>query len=147
MPERPDYYEPGANPAMPYDRTDRFTTPYVKRAKPSGWDPNRPWDVYGGGREGANQKLFEQPPWSDLKVYSTPSYRRRPRPDVIARMDITNPIYHPQLGREMPAGREGYFNPWDDPPPTTENIDRILKGMAPTSSEKFIRENSTMVNQ
>jgi len=126
-------YPQNPNPAMPYDRTDRFTVPYRRNVKPSGWDrehPSTPWDPYGGGRVGANQGLFDQPPWSDLRRGAA---SRIPASDLV--------------GILGPAGREGYFNPWDDPPPTTENIERILRGKSPSSAEKFIRENSSMINQ
>jgi len=114
-------WEGKPNPAMPLDRTDRISNPYRMFPKPPTWDkenPEGPWPYWGGG--GAGQGNVG---------------------------GSINPIFAPQLGREMPAGRGGYFNPWDDPPPTTENLDRIRGGSAPTQAEKFIRENSSMVNQ
>ena len=107
-------WEGKPNPAMPKDRTDRFSNPYRVHLKPPDWDEEQRglWDPHGGGGYVPGQ----------------------------------NP-YVPQLGREMPEGKEGYFNPWADPPPTKENLDRILRGEAPTPAEKFIRQNSNMTNQ
>lgn len=129
-------WEGKPNPAMPLDRTDRISNPYRMFPKPPTWDkenPEDPWPYWGGG--GAGQGNVG---------------------------GSINPIYAPQLGREMPAGREGFFDPWDDPSPSDDELGRTLGGKAPipgdtrykpsspptpTAAEKFIRENSNMINQ